>query len=728
MRKIFILSAVLFFVNSIALSALVNKKLSQELIQVATTNDTEKINLQIKLLSQLTIQNNTKADSLIHSLFKDISLEKNDEHKIKNYYNLSHALIKRKAYKKAFEAYSMAMNLSRNLKNNTWLQQLYYLAYHIKINELQSHSAIPYLDSAILYCPKNDVAKQALLTSEIGRCYYDIGDYPSAMSYYLKSQSIFEKNKIKNESYAHLMHFIGSVFKRQNIDDKAMDYYKKMLVIAKEINSPIIEAEGLYLLADLYAFKGDAKKDKEYLLKALSIYEKIENKEMQSLMYLNLAHGEIYRDEYDSALVNLKKAEQLTKNKSNLITINRYFGKIYSALDHHKKSMTYFNKAKEIAYTVEQKKTLNLTDIHRNIAYAYYKNKNYKEAFEELELFIDYQDSLFSEENRIVIHNLEQRYENKKKESKIMALNKDKEIAKKELGRQVVVKNAFIGGFILMILLAGSIFFSLKQNKKKNKIITIQKIEVEEKNREILDSINYAKRIQAAILPQEKLVKEYLKNSFILYKPKDIVAGDFYWMENKDGKILFAAADCTGHGVPGAMVSVICNNGLNRAVREYGLTTPGEILDKARDIVLEEFDKSEDDVNDGMDIAICSLHNNTLEYAGANNPLWIIRNQELIEYKGDKQPIGKFYNPYPYNTHKIELQKSDTIYIFSDGFADQFGGDKGKKFKTANFKELILSVQKENMQTQKEIIDRTFIEWKGNLEQIDDVCVIGVRV
>ena len=251
---------------------------------------------------------------------------------------------------------------------------------------------------------------------------------------------------------------------------------------------------------------------------------------------------------------------------------------------------------------------------------------------------------------------------------------------------------------------------------------------ISEKNQEILDSMTYAKRIQNAILPPSKLVEEYLQESFILYKPKDIVAGDFYWLNKKEKTILFAAADCTGHGVPGAMVSVVCNNGLNRSIREFGLTDPGKILTKTREIVIQEFGKSDEDVKDGMDIALCSLERNTLKYAGANNPLWIIRNNEIIETKANKQPIGQFDNPIPYSTHSFQVEKGDAIYIFSDGYVDQFGGPKGKKFKARAFRELLLSIQEKSMTEQNVIIDKTFETWKGDLEQIDDVCVIGVKV
>lgn len=299
-----------------------------------------------------------------------------------------------------------------------------------------------------------------------------------------------------------------------------------------------------------------------------------------------------------------------------------------------------------------------------------------------------------------------------------------------------------VGGFMLYMMykwrtaklkqrqleLEQEVKIATKEIRQQKHEVEQQKDMIEEAHQEIKDSITYAKRIQSAILPPSKLVKEYLKKSFILYKPKDVVAGDFYWLEHRDGKVLFAAADCTGHGVPGAMVSVVCNNALNRSVREHGLTDPGEILTKSREIVIQEFEKSEEDVKDGMDIALCSLEGNKLKYAGAHNPLWIIRKGEIIETKANKQPIGQFDNPEPYTTHSFDLQKGDSIYIFSDGYVDQFGGEKGKKFKARAFRELLLSIQNKVMDAQKDIIDETFETWKGNLDQIDDVCVIGVRV
>ncbi len=295
---------------------------------------------------------------------------------------------------------------------------------------------------------------------------------------------------------------------------------------------------------------------------------------------------------------------------------------------------------------------------------------------------------------------------------------------------------------------------------ERTKEVVQQKEIVEQKNREILDSIEYALCIQTTILPPQKLVKQYLEDSFILYRPKDIVAGDFYWMEaapnlppkggkvlgpgsptleELEGAILFAACDCTGHGVPGAMVSVVCHNALNKAVKEFGFRKPSEILDKTAEIVIENFSKSEEEIKDGMDIALC-LYNPAsmvLEYSGANNPLWIIRRRmdgenstaglDFIEIRADKQPIGMSEDNHPFTNHEIKLNRGDIIYIFSDGYADQFSpGDK--KLMKNKFKDLLLSISHLSMTQQKDSLDSFIEDWKGTMEQTDDILVIGVRV
>lgn len=275
---------------------------------------------------------------------------------------------------------------------------------------------------------------------------------------------------------------------------------------------------------------------------------------------------------------------------------------------------------------------------------------------------------------------------------------------------------------VLAILIFVVYFFKSQLNESKAK--------VKEKNREIIDSINYAKRIQNAMLPSEIFFQRNFNQHFIHYTPKDIVAGDFYWMEEMDGKILLAAADCTGHGVPGALVSLVCYNALNKAVLENKITDPGKILDLTRQFVAEHFSKTDEKVKDGMDISLVAIDKATKEisWAGANNPLWYIQNNELKAIVSNKQPIGISEKIKPFTSHQIQLSHNDSIYLFTDGYADQFGGNRGKKFMYKQMKELLLSSSHLSMTEQKMVLKYTIEKWKGGLEQVDDILVIGIRI
>lgn len=254
--------------------------------------------------------------------------------------------------------------------------------------------------------------------------------------------------------------------------------------------------------------------------------------------------------------------------------------------------------------------------------------------------------------------------------------------------------------------------------------------QLQEKNREITDSITYAKRIQNAVLPPHDLLQEYVKDCFILYKPKDIVSGDFYWFEKKNDVLLVAAADCTGHGVPGAMLSVVCSNALYRSVNEFDLIRPGEILDKTRELVLDAFAKSSEGIKDGMDISLCAIDLRTrrVSWSGANNNLWYLKNGALCEIKAHKQPIGKTGHQLPFPTHDVPLEKDDVLYLVTDGYADQFGGAEGKKFKRRQLEGLLHATGSMPLDTQKRTLDRVFENWRGELEQLDDVTIIGIRL
>lgn len=392
----------------------------------------------------------------------------------------------------------------------------------------------------------------------------------------------------------------------------------------------------------------------------------------------------------------------------------------------------YFNAKRVIDLVVKNPK-YNTSDFYiafalKNAAVFYKLNGNFEEAADLYAQYIQSSDSIQKSNSLKNIDSQDLKYALETEELKFNyeQVNKDA-MYQKDRQKQIIIRNSLIAGAILFILLIIVLFRSNKQKNRDNEVLITQRNELDNQQREILSSITYAKRIQTAILPPNRLLTEYLQDYFILYKPKDIVAGDFYWLEKQNDITFLAAADCTGHGVPGAMVSVICHNGLNRSLREFGISDPGNILNQTREIVIKEFEKSDDVVKDGMDISLCAFEKGTLKWAGANNPLWIIRDNEIIEFKPDKQPIGQYVNHKGFNTHTFDLKDNDILYLFTDGFKDQFGGVNEKKFKALQFKQLLLKIKDLPMELQKIKLNETFEIWKGQNEQVDDVCVIGVR-
>ncbi len=566
------------------------------------------------------------------------------------------------------------------------------------------------------------------------------GNYYQALRYYNNGLKIAEETH-ENLLIASSLNNIGIIHKEQGNFDKAIEYFNKSFKIKRDAGDKLGIANSLGNLGGVYMGKGDENTAMDYFNRGLKILEEVGDKSGVAGFLNNI--GIIFEHQGN----NMKAMEYFERSlllrveigdkRGEASSLNN-IGALYYKLGNFNQSINYNKKALTMAENMGI--VAEGMSAARELYKSYKAMGDYRKALEMHELFIVANDSIGSDKTKQDILRQEYKYEYEKQHlSDSLAFVKEQDLKEiqhqHQLEKEQNQRYYLYVGIIFLLMLGGIVFRGYQRKKNDNKIISLQKTEVEnqkiiveEKNQEILDSIIYAKRIQNAILPQEKVIKEHLKDSFILYKPKDIVAGDFYWLEHKHNKVLFAAADCTGHGVPGAMVSVVCNNGLNRSVREYGLTDPGEILDKTREIVIQEFEKSEEDVKDGMDIAICVLENNKLDYAGANIPLWIIRKEEIIETKPDKQPIGKFDNSAPFTTHSFDLLKGDTIYIFSDGYVDQFGGGKSKKFKINAFRDLLISIQGQSMQKQKDLIDAAFEKWKENIEQVDDVCVIGVRI
>ena len=301
------------------------------------------------------------------------------------------------------------------------------------------------------------------------------------------------------------------------------------------------------------------------------------------------------------------------------------------------------------------------------------------------------------------------------------------DVRKQYLGQALIALGVIVVIALFLIPYSRKI---LREEELRKEQAQVQAAIIKEKNNDITDSINYALKIQNAILPSMSDFDRLLPECFVFYKPKDIVAGDFYFLEEFQGDIYVAVADCTGHGVPGAMVSVICSNALSYVVHDSKITEPGKILDAVTDIVVDKFQSSTDGIKDGMDICLCKINieKRTVEYSGANNPLYLVKDGGLETIKPNKQPIGQFEYRVPFDTHSIQLDKGDIIYLFTDGFADQFGGDNGKKLKYKPFKNELIQSHEQPLHEQMVILDNFFEKWKGEYEQVDDVCVIGIRL
>lgn len=582
----------------------------------------------------------------------------------------------------------------------------------------------------------------AVTLNNIGAVYENRGDVIQALEYYLKSLQI--KEKIGNkQGVATSLNNIGLIYNNLGDSKNALSYFKRSLSLEKEIKNTQGIAMSEHNIALLYLKENKQDVALKTFRSALGYFEKLNDKQGVGYCLHNI--GDIYLTQHkiDTAISYVERSLQIRRKISDRKGI---------AMSLQTLSRAYFRKGNlvrskhdaEESLTIAQ--TLGFPEIIRNASnqlYKVYKALNQPaEALKMHELFKKMNDSVYNMENQKAFTRHQLTYEFQRKEEKLKEEQAKKELVyASESKRQKLIVNTSSAIAILILVFLVILFQRFKVSQRQKEIISQKEIEtqkqkeiLEQKNTEITDSIRYAQRIQSAILPTPQFIQNILPESFILYLPKDIVAGDFYWFEKMGNLIYFAAADCTGHGVPGAMVSVICHNALNRAIREFKLKSPGEILDKTKEIITAEFSKSNEQVSDGMDISLAVLDPELLHltWSGANNPLWISRGEEWIELLPDKQPVGQFLNETPFTTHAITLQKGDVVYSFTDGFQDQFGGPKqelgGKKYKTKRLKDFIRSISKCSMDEQKRLIHNEFNTWKGSLDQVDDVCVIGVKI
>ncbi len=619
------------------------------------------------------------------------------------------------------------------------------------------------IDSSIIYCNQALVLyKKIKVQVKIAEMLNNLalfsdykGDIPKALNSYLEALTILQKLNDEN-GLSYVYNNIGGIYYVQHEYDKALDYHEKALKLKEKNNDQLGVSETYLLIGRICNQKKEYVKALDYYHKSLEIREKLNNLNGVAEVFGNMSH--VYKSLNDTkkTIQYLEKAiaiQEKINDKNGLSHNYKNLGRYYLDNKDYTNAIKYSNKAMNLAYELGFPE--NILFSAKQLYSIYNKTNNYKLALQYYQLYMKMNDSITNIETQKSIYKQQTNYEYQQKKALAdlefnAQIKSQKEKALAEKNKQLVI---IICVSIVLVILALFSFFMFKRFKltqkqkniielkeqeteRQNIIITQQKNIVEEKHREITDSINYAERIQHSFLATKELLDENLKNYFVYFKPKDVVSGDFYWgstVVNANGESNFAlvTADSTGHGVPGAIMSLLNITSLENAVKETA--NAAEILNLTRQTIINRLKKdgSAQGGKDGMDcsIVIFDRINNKLFIAAANNPVWIIREGKLIEIKPDKMPVGKHDKDTElFTQHSIDVQKGDLIYTMTDGFADQFGGEKGKKFMSKNLKELLISNTHLAMNIQKEVLDNVFTEWKKNVEQVDDVCIIGVKV
>jgi serine phosphatase RsbU (regulator of sigma subunit) len=652
-----------------------------------------------------------------------------------------HLLILLALYSSAQNADSLKISLKTQKADTQRVNILNTLSFEIKYAD--PVAAKIYCEEAIAVGEKLKFYKGLGFSYKVkGILYDEKGDYTEAVSAYIKSLSYYTKIGDK-QGVARTEANIGIVLRKQKKDKEAINYFRRSYQFFKG-NRPLFEVNILSNIGIAYMNLNENDSSFYYQKIAFDLMEA--NHIEIDHVYGNLGLAYTKLNNYQRAEPLVKKCLDMKKAEgsdiSSIAVWCQNLANIYTHTNRNKEAIKLLEESAQLIG--EEKYTYEATYTYNCLALAYEKENDLKNAFKYQKILAGIKDSIYDADNSKQMDELKEKYETDKKETEIRLLTADKVIQDEALQKNKIIIYAVSGLLILLLFFALFVIRSNREKQKTNKelllkntLIETQKKEVEqqkeivdEKQKEIIDSITYAKRLQDAILPSSNFVNACIPGNFILYKPKDIVAGDFYWAEKIHDLFFIAAADSTGHGVPGALVSVVCSNALNRSVKEFHLTDTGTILDKTRELVLETFEKSSNDVKDGMDISLLCINLKTkhVTWSGANNPLWYMEGNTLKEIKADKQPIGKTEHPKPFTTHSITYSPGMLLYLFTDGYADQFGGPNGKKFKYNQLSALLSNNSHLPLKQQQELFLKTFNEWKGPLEQVDDVCMIGVRV
>jgi len=626
-------------------------------------------------------------------------------------------------------------------------------------------------DSAMIYFQEalqvseqlGSLSLQANSKRSIGVVIENQGMYDQALEEYFAALAFFEEDENK-PGMASCYNDIAIIHYFQGSSELCMEY----LTLSFEIKKDLGDTEGManyYInMSALNNSLGRYEEALEFIDQSIDLYKELDDKNGIATGYGNIGTINYELGNFQLAVENHMKSlemhEEINNKDGMAHSMSNIAGAYRQMADSVARTETqrleYLNQAVSYglrcyALTEELDAVYVQNYVANTLHGAYRALGDPWKALEYAQIFINTSDSLFNEEKTRAIEEMDTKYETEKKQQQI-ELQESQIIARDAtIKQQKTFRNALAAGLLGVVLIIIVVIYANVQKRKDNRKIKEQNAQILEaneelivlneaiskQNSEIVDSISYAQRIQSAMMPPEGYFNELLDESFILYKPKDIVSGDFFWIKQVNQYIVVAAADCTGHGVPGAFMSLLGISYLNEIVQRREITQANQVLDELRRQIKHSLRQhgQPDESKDGIDMAICAidLKTRTMLYAGAFNPVYLIREEKgkpvLIEYKADRMPLGYHQGKdRAFTNNEIKLEIGDTFYIFSDGYVDQKGGPDLKKFMSKRFKNLLLDIHEEPMFDQKTKLEKTLTDWMGNQMQIDDILVVGVRV